>query len=195
MSQLRSGLCFTGKKKNNARQSLSNSIWHLKEQKVMGNWCRGTKWLLQCHSRGARQTTARAACSRCPVLLAQLSPTALSPDWAPPVLQGPGQFQLSQAGSSSALFSSHTFQHEVSSRLVWITRCSSFPTSLGQQGWRNSPHHCSRGEYRWFENLCLWKREYPASLDAKTKLPPQETVSHGSWVTLIWHICFRFWMS
>lgn len=34
---------------------LSNSILHLKEQKTMGNWCRGTQRLLQCHNSHLQQ--------------------------------------------------------------------------------------------------------------------------------------------
>lgn len=102
-----------------------------------------------------------------------------APRLGPPVLQVSGQFQQGQPGSAAALSSSHPFWHKASLTLVWITRCSSFSPSPGQQGRRISPHHCSHSAYRWFENMPM-KVGVPYTFGCKDQAPFQDTVSHGS---------------
>lgn len=95
-------------------------------------------------------------------------PRPSSPGCFHPCCRGLGSSSRARLAAHQPSFLPTTFQHEVYSRLLWITRFSSFPTSLGQQGWRISPYHSSRSVYKTYAHECgcilqLWMQR-PNSL-------------------------------
>lgn len=195
MSQLRSRLCFTRKKKRCETVPVKQHLT-LKGRS-------GDRKLVQRHEvtspvleQGPWQTTANSVCSQCPGFLGQLSPTALSPDPAPQaasthaagawaVPAGPGWQLISPLffpPPSSMKFiqgycGSPDFLH---SQPLWGSKDGGFhPTT--------APAACTK--------LTPMNVGASSSFGCKDQTPSQEIVSHGSWVIPVWHICFRFWLS